>query len=323
MKLIGFLMALSFAAFANNQVIENVENQLKQDLEGEGVDLWVHGAYSKGNLYVLTWRDPSNFFNRLDYPLYSKNLDLTTLDLHRHDQVRVKGLLISRRNAPSHIEAKSIKILSRYSGHSEELQPRDFSLKDLETKDRGVFQIHTIYKNTLVVEYDDVVLPMMVRKWHKNLDTLFRGDTVRLSYKLMRHRPDAPPHLVLNTREPYDTLLSIQEIHNEPAHLTGCLAMFPKSPQIKFDIFAIVNEDAWGYRRNFTIVNFKDFDLFMSVREKLSNAWDGGPKGQIVFKRNHFVNCGVQVTATGTYNLVSPNQANPQILVDSLEDIKI
>jgi superoxide dismutase len=98
--------------------------------------------------------------------------------------------------------------------------------------------------------------------------------------------------------------------------------MFPKSPEIIFNVFAVLQEKTKGFNRQFTIVNFEDMEAFKAAREKLQKAWDAHPN-DYVNGRNKLVSTKVRVRVKGIYNQVSVNQANPQVLIKSADDITI
>jgi hypothetical protein len=195
--------------------------------------------------------------------------------------------------------------------------------KDLLNKTELVGKVHAVIPGGrgLVVEYKDVVVPVFT----ENADMtkgLFRNDKIKISYVVQRS-PRRPAHLNidLTKEEPLKVLKRIEEGHGETVTLTGALVMFPKSPQIRFNVYALRLDDGetnWNY----TIVNFDDFDLFKALREKLEAAWN--EKSELaVYDRNKFLNSQIKITVTGTKNVVDEGQANPQVLVNSLEDLKI
>jgi hypothetical protein len=117
-------------------------------------------------------------------------------------------------------------------------------------------------------------------------------------------------------------LESITSLHGKPAVIEGALIMFPKSPEIIFNVFAVQQELQSGLKRQYTLVNFEDPAAFAKIREKLQAAWDKH-KGETVNGRNKLVSLRIKVKATGTFNEVYPNQANPQILLKSAASVEI
>ncbi len=328
-----FIYALAFCffgAFAHAQETTTLD-QLVEDVEGKGAQLRVHGVYEAYGLYVFSWWNPKNFFDRYDFPVYSKDLNLSDFKLKRHDKLLVQGEVESKGRGPEHLRVETLKVLKRYTGHGTEAHPRKIDLGDLVKKSRAVFKIHTISKtkvngapnHLLVVEYKKVVLPMFVSKWSSDLDELSRNDSVEMSFKL-RRSPKSPPHLFLDNSQPTKRLLNIKDQNTKPADITGCLVRFPKSPQIKFDVFAVTQTDKWGHVRNYTLLNFSDFKLFTEMREKIAKLWASETdKSNIEFRRGRFINCSLQLRVKGTFNVVSSNQANPQVLISSLDDIEV
>ena len=107
--------------------------------------------------------------------------------------------------------------------------------------------------------------------------------------------------------------------HQKEKTLTGKLVKFPQSPQLNFDVYGIEIETQ-GIKRTFTLVNFDDINEFERIREKLASIWDNHLE-TAVSGRNMQINPEVTVKVKGRLNIVSPEQANPQILLDSVEDI--
>jgi hypothetical protein len=102
--------------------------------------------------------------------------------------------------------------------------------------------------------------------------------------------------------------------------LVGRLVKFPQSPQIKFDVYAIEVETL-GVDRYFTLVNFEDVNEFQRIRDKLTTIWDDHLE-TVSTGRNLLRNPQVVLAVRGQANVASPEQANPQILLDSADDIQ-
>ncbi|MGZ3706939.1 MAG: hypothetical protein ACXVA8_13000, partial [Bdellovibrionota bacterium] len=110
-------------------------------------------------------------------------------------------------------------------------------------------------------------------------------------------------------------------LHGKPAALDGELVLFPKSPEIIFNVFALLQHLDNGLTRQYTLVNFDDPALFKKIREKLQAEWDKFPA--YVNGRNKLVSTKVRVRAKGTFNEIDPGQANPQILLKSVDDVEL
>ncbi len=106
------------------------------------------------------------------------------------------------------------------------------------------------------------------------------------------------------------------------AVIEGALILFPKSPEIIFNIFAVQQELPDGLKRQYTLVNMEDPEAFAKIRAKLQAAWDKYGK-EYVNGRNKFVSQRIRVKATGTFNQVSANQANPQVFLKNADAIEI
>ena len=122
--------------------------------------------------------------------------------------------------------------------------------------------------------------------------------------------------------EPVKVLENIEDGHGSKIILEGPLVMFPKSPQIVFNVFALREEAGDGVTRNFTIINFADFDLFFAIRDKLQKVWDDNVATS-EYDRNKYINRKIWLKVTGSKNVVAADQANPQIVPAEIEDVEI
>jgi hypothetical protein len=110
-------------------------------------------------------------------------------------------------------------------------------------------------------------------------------------------------------------------LHGKPADLEGALVLFPQSPQVRFNVFAVLQELPGGLKRQFTLADFTSPAVFADIRAKLQAAWDAAPAA--VSGRNKLVSQSVRVRVKGTFNEVDTSQANVQILLDGPEAIDV
>lgn len=304
----------------------NLERALNagRTVEGE-----IHGAYPDLDLYVFTYRDPQNFFDFVEVSLLAATpeVDAKLKGLRRHDRVRIEGAVADNRSQQMHVEVRSLDVVREYepSPAIPRYEHQASIPDDLRGKDRELFLVHAVNADgaVLVVEHADVVLPVYVRRPELTRD-LARNDVVRLHYEI-RTRPDRPVHLELRDVErPVEIVDSITALHGQPATLEGPLVLFPLSPQVIFNVFAVLQELPGNARRQFTLVNFDDPATFAAIRDKLQAAWDAAGPDAAVSGRNKLVSTKVRVRVSGTFNQIDPNQANAQIVLagpDSLEII--
>ena len=295
---------------------------------GRAVEGEIHGAYPDLNLYVFTYRDPKNFFDYVEASLIATTPELTArlAELRRHDRVRIQGARADNRSQQVHIELGSLEVVTKYEAsppiprYEHEASIPD----DLLGKTNELFLVHAVNAGgaVLVVEREDVVLPVYVRRPELTRD-LSRNDVVRLYYEI-RSRPDRPVHLELaDVDQPVEVVESVASLHGKPASLEGALVLFPKSPQVLFNVFAVLQELPGNAQRQFTLVNFEDPTKFEAIRKKLQDAWDvAGPDGA-VNGRNKLISTKVRVRVTGTFNQIDPNQANAQIVLDGPDAVEI
>lgn len=327
MKKIVFTILFALFAFAQNSHAVDVE-QVKKDLAAQGIEGWIHGSVKDHGLFVFTYRAPNNFFDYLELSLVSDKPDLMAkfATFNRHDKVRIKGKILDNTGPQNHIDVASIELVKKYeSAYPTESYKYDARIPDDLTKaNDGDFLVHAVGADghILVLEYRDAVVPVYVKN-EKLTKDLVRNDVIHLNYRIAKD-PGQPTHLRIDeTRpEPVKLLDGVKALHGKPAKVEGALIMFPKSPEIAFNVFAVLQELPSGLKRQFTLVNMENPDAFAKIRAKLQAAWDKAGK-DYVNGRNKLVSRKVRVRATGTFNEVSANQANTQILLKDENSIEI
>lgn len=301
--------------------------QLSQELEHTGLIGRIHGAASPDQLFVMSVREPGNFFSHREFSLLaSDQLTRTKLSqVNRHDRVCIQGNFIANPSPQKHIWVKSIEVLESWSG-LEDFPPYERASElpaELVNQTQFVGKVHAIGEagRILVVEYKDGVFPIFVEATEYT-QGLFRGDIIRLTYQIQA-RPQQPTHLQLNleAEQPIEVIDAIADWSQQRKTLAGKLVKFPQSPQLNFDVYAIEVETQ-GINRTFTLVNFDDLNEFQRIQEKLASLWDSHLE-TAVSGRNMLINPDLMIEASGRINVVSPEQANPQILLDSVADIRL
>lgn len=295
---------------------------------GRVVEGEIHGAYPDLQQYVFTYRDADDFFDFVEVSLIAATPAVAErlATLRRHDRVRIEGALADNRSAQMHVEVRSLEVVTKYQA-SPDVPPYEYEAAvpaDLEGKDSELFLVHAVNAGgaVLVVERGDVVVPVFVRRPELTRE-LARNDVVRLRYEL-RRRPDRPVHLELaDVERPVEVVDSVTALHGRPADVEGALVMFPRSPQVRFDVFAVLQELPGGTQRQYTLVNFDDSARFAAIREKLAAAWTAAGPDAAVSGRNKLISTKVRVRAKGMFNQIDPNQANAQIVLGGPESIEI
>ena len=286
----------------------------------------IHGAVKESGVFVLTVRDPENFFNAIQYSLVSRNrrVNRTLSSLHRHDRICVTGELLANPSPQNHILVKQLQVLeSRTSERNIPAYDREIELPAaLKGKDSFIGKVNAISGEgkILVLEYRDAVIPVFAKDSSLTKD-LYRNDIVKVYFERQKY-PRKPVHLLLagdRFANPLEVIESIASLHQNEITLEGNLVKFPRSPQINFDVFAIEQKIA-GTKRYYTLVNFQDPEKFREIRTKLETLWQRRADS-IVNGRNMLVNPELKLLVRGTLNVVSPQQANPQILLESVDSI--
>lgn len=296
---------------------------IRAQLKGEGLGGWIHAAVRDQYMFVFTWRDPNNFFVNIQLPVSSKDSQVLAAlgHLRRHDQVLVKGDYYNNKAPLPHIEVTSLEIVNKYNGPVSDYVYESFP-DEILSSNRLIGEVHIVTQNgsVLVIEYKDRVFPVFVPN-PEVTRKLYRGDKIEIDY-VATMQSNRPTHLTLVGKQPIRLIEQIACGHNKPLELTGELVMFPQSPQILFNVFALSIADAEDVQREYTLVNFTDMDLFTALRERLQKAWDEN-LDSVLMDRNKFINPKIRITARGIKNVVSADQANPQILINNLDDLSI
>lgn len=307
--------------------------ELETKLTTEGLTGWIHGKNVGGEtagagLAVFTFRNPNDFFDNVQMTLLSDDASITqTLNtLGRHDKVKIKGKFLPNPSPQKHILVSSLEVVQKFSSSVQASAPYEYEAKlpeELLNQNEGVFLVHAITGEgkVLILEYKDTVVPVFVKNPSLTKD-LYRNDIIKLKYTIQR-QPGSPIHLNVGDQS-IEVLESIVSKHGKPASVEGALILFPKSPEIIFNVFAVDEPARDGLGRQYTLVNFESPDEFKKIREKLQKAWDlHSNPSDFINVRNKFKNLKVRVKATGVFNEVDKNQANAQILLKNADSIEI
>lgn len=327
MRRLHCLITLTFAILL--QACSSLPLELERALRrGQAVEGEIHGAYPDLDLYVFTYRAPDNFFDFVEVSLIAPDEALATAlaGLRRHDRVRIEGRPMANRSRQMHVELSALEVIDDY-----EPSPAipDYAYEaalpgDLEGRQSALFLVHAVHEEgrVLVVEHRDAVLPVFVRRPALTRG-LARNDLVRLFYEI-RDYPDRPVHLELaGIERPVEVVDSVMALHGRPADIEGALVLFPRSPQVRFNVFAVLETLPGGHQRQYTLVNFDSAEAFEAIRDKLQDAWDAADPATAVSGRNKLISTTIRVRATGTFNQIDPGQANAQIVLDGPDAIRI
>jgi hypothetical protein len=293
----------------------------------QGATGWVHAAVPDLGYYVFTYRSGS-FFNYVDVSLVAPNNDITKKLslLKRHDKIAVKGVMIENQSPLQHILVENVGMIEAYVGvnHLDRYKHQS-NPKDIEDDTRHNFVVHANIGSgaALAVEYGDVVVPLYVDPaYTKQTEKMYRNDIISARVR-KQQRPNAPVHLILapaKGEKPIEIVDRIVNCHGKQKTITGSLVLFPSSPQITRDIYAIQVEDVNGLVRHWTLVNFENQYAFDQIQTKAAQAWNSFRKSR-KHGRNYLINQQIRVNATGVMNIISPSQANPQLILDSAKDL--
>ena len=299
--------------------------KLNQELNQTGLIGRIHGAAAESQMFIMSIREPNNFFSHREFSIIpqQQTTAATLQQTNRHDLVCVRGEMIANPSPQAHIAASSIEIIEPWQQPEgfEPYQRQTDIPQELTTQTSFIGKVHAIGEagKILVVGYKDRVIPVFVSNTEQT-QGLYRGDIVKLSYKIQQN-PRQPIHLQLDNsvEQPVEVLDAISSINGKPQTLTGKLVKFPRSPQLKFDVYAM-EVDTQNIKRYFTLINFENMAEFDKIRQKLALIWDEN-QATAIAGRNMLINPEVAIEAKGIGNIISTEQANPQLLLDSAEDV--
>lgn len=311
----------------NPTPLEKFKN-LAQSASGAGIE--IHGANNESKLYVGIYIY-DNIFNALHVSLLTRDPEIkkTLSTLTRHDNVRVWGNLLDIDSPQPHLNVTRLIVEKRYEFPGGQYHaPVDWASigKELAQQDEALVEVHTVQDNgsLMVVEYKEHIFPIFTREFKKQAENLNRQDFIRIHYKI-QETPHSPIHLELQAGprgQAIELIDSIHAQHGKIQTLRGALVMFPKSPSIRFNVFAVKVDVGNGFFRTYTLINFEDAELFKNIRSKLQKIWDENETSCRFNDRNKLTNPCVEIEVTGSTNHVDANQANPQILLDKVENIR-
>lgn len=310
--------------------------------EGKPIRGIIHGADHRRGSYVFTFVK-GYFFNRLNLsmiPDFKSSLtpDILKRDfesLNRGDQIEVTEARLRVRGKQPHLEVVSFQVLKRFnpgvSSPAGKFERSTALGKLLQGKTEIVALVHAIEGEgrVLVLEYKDAVFPMIVpRKRARFSKDLYRGDLVRIQFEV-KQSPGRPSHVILADEvggvSPVTMLDSAKALHGKKTTIEGRLVLFPKSPTINRDIYAIEQmlpgDPEKKLARYFTLVNFTSADVFNGILTRAKKYFESVPQA-VRQGRNKYIHEQVRVKATGSLNVVSPNQANAQILMEKAADLE-
>ena len=315
---------------------KNDVNELSDLLSTDGIKGYMHGVVPQFGYYVL------NYGPTLDSEQFSliPNNELIKIKLdtlNRHDLVNVKGRVMENSSPVVHIIVEDIDLIEKYPLEVSKIEYDSKNYDEFLENDKpnDIFgKVHTVSHDgrMLVLDYQNLIIPIMIHSSHEFfVKDLYRNDKIIINVtKLNKSR--GPLHLMTNpeVNNPITIIDRMVNCHGKNQILSGTLVLFKKSPQITRDVFAIKILDPNGIERNFTF--FPDIDpsidpegfieMFSQISSKLKLSWDENKDG-IVDGRNSLNNRRLQIRAKGVMNVVSQNQANPQIYISNINDISI
>lgn len=303
---------------------------------------WIHGAVPSYKQYLFTYRkvepgNPMAFFQAEQFSLVGATPEIWKQfeALNRHDKVRLKGTLLDNKSPIKHLIISEITVLKAYDKSTDNEYNFDVAkLKGVQTF-RVFGQIHALvaseaYGYAIVLEKDNFMMPIAVKSKHAAVAKgLFKGDIVDVNVSVVEGKNGRPPHF--QTDENFEEAITIVDplinCHGTTRAVEGHLVKFDKSPAISLDVYAVRLVDGNGIGRNMTFfpsvpASEDSFgEIFMAISAKAKKAWDEAEEAPGVV-RNYNEKKSIHVVANGMINVVSTEQANAQVYLNSADDIE-
>lgn len=323
--------ALSCVAATSGSTI--VDTELDKCLKTTGLRLEVHGVSAEDRTAVATYRSATNFFVYRHISLITKDpaLKAAIMALKRHDVILVKGALGRVESPQKHIVVAGIEVETASTAHDGMPDYKyDTPPDEVLSKSNLTAIVHGVFHNgaILVIEYGDRIIPVFVEaRYVDDTKGLYRSDVIEINY-VVQESPGRPIHLNLTGNvdgksvPPVTVKQSILAQSGKTMDITGELVLYPKNPQVQFNVFAVKEDLGQNLRRYYTLVNFDDPKIFQAIREKMQLAWDAETTGRLN-DRNKWINTKIKIRARGISNTQEANQANPQILLDTASDVEV
>lgn len=308
--------------------------EVDKKLSSEGIDGYMHGAVPSFSYYVMNYGPTLRSLQFNLVALKKAEADILST-LKRHDKVRVFGKVIRNHSPAVHIHVDKIEILKKYKDASQEESNQgdiggNFSIGEEEKTLFG--KVHAVIGEGagIVMDYQGLVIPVLINSEQRAYaNKLYRNDIIQMSVLKMQ-KSHGPLHLISNPGKTMNVVDHMANCHGKEIRLKGILTLFEKSPQINRDVFAIKVSDSNEIQRNFTLFpgidpvkNLSGFmQLFEAISSKMQSEWSNLEQYK-QRERNSYSNPKVVITAYGKMNIVSKNQANPQLYISDLSDIDI
>ena len=295
--------------------------RLAAQFENQGVTGRIHGAVADSQQFVLTHRNPLNFFDFVMLSLVAQDEEtqIALRKAERHDQVLVKGHLRSTAEAQPHVFIESIQTLEEWpNSHAYGRYRRPQGIPDeVIGKNRVKALVHHADsgKEYLIIDYKSHLFPVLTHEW-TGPDFPERNDIVDIQYR-MAFSPSGMIHLELGVDpNPLQILDPINIQNDRQVAITGTLLKYPKSPQITLDVYALrVESPIDGIFRTYNI--FGTQRSFSEVYQYLDWLWDSESE-TITQGRNVLRNDAIRLTMRG----LAKTPANPQIIIANRSDIE-
>jgi hypothetical protein len=318
---------------------------INQKLSSEkGLQGWLHGAVHAYKQYVFTYRnedeaDERAFFHFEEMNLVGANSAVwqQLKSLNRHDKVALKGRLLDNGSPIKHIIVEGLTVLKSYANPVENTYVINPDTYQFPERFEAFGQVHALAHSeelgyAVVLERQNFIMPIGISSKHEAFaKQLYKGDIINVAVRTVT-KPGQPPHFVSdadrdNGLEIVDPLVNC---HGQKREVVGHLVKFNKSPAINTDVYAVRVVDGNGIARNMTFFPSTDVEsdtdgfvkLFKDISAKAANAWNAKAEISATAVRNFYEKKAIKVKAKGMLNVVSTEQANAQVYLDTADNLE-
>jgi len=305
--------------------------------KGDGLKGTMHGAVPGLDTYVFTWSSPRGFFQNQNLSLVpaTPEVGAQLAGLKRHQAATVWGTVVQISAGQRHVRVERVTPGETWdpgvvTTPFERVDPGKLKRELTRKKELGAL-VHAIGEDgsALVVEYRDEVIPVQVppvEALRKTVAGLYRGDRIRMRYRIAEH-PKQPMHLLISVdpesaRSALEVTDSLHAQHDQDRTVEGSLVLFPKSPALRRAIWGVQERGPDGLHRYFTIFNFQNMEDQGKIDTALQSAWSSSPEG-VKDARNKYLHTRVRVRVTGKVSNPAHNQANPTLVTTADQVVTI
>ena len=336
--LLAWLVLSPIAAASSPQTLAPddtvTDGYMNRQLKHQGLTGYIHAANTATKTVVLTVNEPGGKSRNVALIAETPALWNQLNTLQRYDLVRVKGERVYRLYPQAHVVINRLTVLKRWQPDVAKGLPALHADPNLANPFMALIDqptltgtIHAVagQGHVLLLDYKGAVYPLVAPD-NTQTQHLWRGDRVTLRLSMMV-TPNSPLHLMLepatpgDTKRPVDVLEAIKTLHNQPTEAKGYLVLYPKSPAMAKDSWALAHTLPEGGVRYYLLESAWGKQGQMSLDRYLAHLWQSDPHAAEA-GRQKWLKPQLLLQAKGLVWVEQPNQFQPRLRVNGPGFIK-